>query len=57
MATASFERRFYVSKSNVDEFVETVTKKSASGKTAQFQSRYITGEKLKKYSKGPKQAK
>ncbi|MBO6193239.1 MAG: hypothetical protein J6O00_03560 [Clostridiales bacterium] len=46
MATASFGRKFYVSKDNIDSFVETVTASPSKGINNGFKSHAVKKEQL-----------
>jgi len=49
MATTSFGQKFYVSKENIDAFVETVTASPAKESVRDFKSRAISKDDLQKF--------
>lgn len=51
MATTSFGQKFYVSKDNIDSFVETVTASPSRDNVNSFKSRYLSKEELVKLVK------
>ena len=54
MAIVSFERNFYVADNNIDAFVSEMTRPVSKKKINEttFKSQFITGEAVKRYSKG-----
>ena len=50
MATSSFNRRFYVSAENIDEFIEVVTAPPKMDDRPKYTSRQMSEEEMRKYT-------